>query len=164
VAINPMDNNDHDVASLVVALMGPFEDRISLLESEVRGIKENISHCVTLEDFLELQSRVSSVETKQKADHLKSDHHQNTIVVHNSSLFRHPPQAAAVMSSHTMRELGACQEALKSQPPSPQLQGSAGPAGASIMSSPRPYPQSLTLPFLSLSRCYPKEETKSHSW
>lgn len=58
---------DVDVASLVVALMSPFEDRIAALENEVVELKARICDCATLSDFQELKSSVEGVITRQKA-------------------------------------------------------------------------------------------------
>jgi len=59
-------NDDVDVASLVVALMSPFEDRITALELQMTQLRSEICDCVTLDDFEELKSSVESLTTRQK--------------------------------------------------------------------------------------------------
>lgn len=83
--------DDVDVASLVVALMGPFEDRITALEQELTDMRCSIEQCVTYEEFELLKSELGCAVTKQKA--------------------------TAVMCVHTMHELRAINGTQTAQQP-----------------------------------------------
>ena len=61
-----MMKDDVDVASLVVALMSPFEDRIAALEQELTNMRSSIEQCVTYEQFEQLKSELGCAVTKQK--------------------------------------------------------------------------------------------------
>lgn len=86
-----MMKDDVDVASLVVALMIPFEDRIAALEQELTNMRSSIEQCVTYEQFEQLKSELGCAVTKQKA--------------------------TAVMCVHNMHELRALTETETAQQP-----------------------------------------------